>query len=333
MRSKCAWMPRITILLLVITPLPFGALTARADPFLPPPLLSSPEIHQLSTPSPVIEDPRVLYWNMRWFPAGPGDDLTGPRAMKKIESCAQTLQATNADILFLSEVINLESLKKMDLHYPYLVCSDIERHPSSPSRLPAQNLAFFSRIRPERVWVVDFERLPDTPDRPSRGMLAVQFRIDPGTLLTCYALHLKSNLGGYRQTSLRRERAIDYLFRDLSRLDLDPLRDLILICGDMNTSVSDPQFRRERTLRRLMEKGFELPAPILPGRLPEPDPPASGSMSDFDYFFLSRALHDQLSKSGQNPQVQTRAPVPRYLSDHELIEIQLKGLVRRQSAP
>ncbi len=301
--------------------------------YLIPASLSTPDVYRHEASSHLNESPRILFWNMRWFPAQPGDDPSSPEANKKIRASAQLLRESDADLVLLCEVRDLESLTKMKLPYGYQACTAIERHPADDSGLPPQNLALLSRAAPDRVWALDFEKLPDTADRPSRGILGAQFKLSSGELLTCYTLHLKSNLGGYRGTALRRERTIDYLARDLQRLNLDPQRDLILIAGDMNTSPHDPLFRDEKTLSRLSEMGFERAGKKSTALDGEPDARDRGRFNDFDHLYLSRALYLQMIPNGNNPQITTRNLPAGKLSDHDMIEIQINRPDYRQSTP
>lgn len=312
-----------------------GAPALEANAYLIPPTLSQPEFHQQESTMTMSPSPRILFWNMQWFPAAPDGSVKSSVAGKKIRASAAMLKTSDADLIFLCEVLDLESLTRMQLPYPFQACTNIERHPEDTSGLPPQNLALLSRTAPEKTWVLDFEKLPETPDRPSRGILAAQFRLDSGQLLTCYTLHLKSNLGGYQSTGLRRERAIDYLAHDLERVNLHPEHDWILIAGDMNTSPEDPLFREERTLPRLEQLGFERL-----GKKHQESLKSGGRADrtrlrfhDFDHLFLSGALIGHLKSSGHVPHVETRPITPADLSDHDIIELELTGLDRPRSTP
>jgi endonuclease/exonuclease/phosphatase family metal-dependent hydrolase len=303
-------------------------------PYLIPPEVTSPEIGDEGEAGAPLKHPLVVFWNMRWYPAQPGEDPSSPEVEKKIKGSAAVLQQTAADIILLCEVLDLRSLKRMSLAYPYQACTTIKRHPQDHPTLPSQNLALLSRAKPERIWVLDFHQLPGTPDRPSRGILGAQFKIDTESTLTCYALHLKSNLGGYRQTALRRERAIDYLQWDMARLDLDPARDLILVAGDMNTSMNNPLFRQEATLRTLTRLGFK-PAPLAPATTSRGDASGHGHkrLNEFDHIYLSTSLRQRMEEEGQIVQGTTFQLSPDNLSDHDPIGIRLRIQQGLRSAP
>ena len=114
-----------------------------------------------------------------------------------------------------------------------------------------------------------------------------------GHKLTLYGVHLKSNRGGADSSRLRRERAVDYLFWDWKRRGLDPSVEYILIMGDFNTSVLNPVFEKEQTLRRLMKAGFKDAAEGLPVSACFTVPTRPGGRFppvDFDHILVSSPL-------------------------------------------
>lgn len=234
----------------------FGPMASPSEEvydFLLPAVISSGEEHHEGKSLGALPHPRIGFWNMHWFPSREPEEVLSPEAADGYQAVIRQL---DADLLFLAEVRDLESLRALRSDYPHLLCTAIRRPVAENADLPVQGLALLSRMRWVRHWVIDFSDYPDLPDRPARGILAVQFQLSQDRLLTCYALHLKSNLGSIPATAIQRERTIDYLIADWERTGVDPATDPVLILGDMNTSITDPLFSEDNSIRKLVKRGF-----------------------------------------------------------------------------
>jgi endonuclease/exonuclease/phosphatase family metal-dependent hydrolase len=143
----------------------------------------------------------------------------------------------------------------------------------------------------------------------------------PDAPLVIYAVHLKSNRGDATTNRLRRLRAMEQLEADWKRQGLDPERDRIVILGDFNTSLHDPQFEGEATLQRLKARGFQSAAEGLP-RAQSFTVSGSGGFppNDFDHIYVSPAQAKRFH--GPPPWMTVRPFVPA-ASDHAMLVIDL----------
>jgi endonuclease/exonuclease/phosphatase family metal-dependent hydrolase len=256
------------------------------------------------------------WWNVRWFPAYRPTQSNSKESLAQIETVAAILRRENPSIMFLCEIRDLKSLQKIDLSHRWRACTDIPKTLEEDPSLPQQGLAILSCIPWEEIWALDFSVLPNTPDRPSRGIIAARFCIGNAPPLTLYGVHLKSNRGGVESNFLRRERAIDWLQWDWRRKNLDPKRDRIVVLGDFNTSPTNPVFAKEKTLLRLKELGFinasdgmlpreKVTLPKIPG--------SSVPDNDFDHIFYSKVLAEARKTGAVKPRI---VKTPFKASDH-----------------
>ena len=108
--------------------------------------------------------------------------------------------------------------------------------------------------------------------------------------MTVYALHLKSNRGGREVADKRREKAIEYLRKEWEERGLDPGKDAILVAGDFNCSLRNPEFVEEKTIRGLLQEGWASATENIPwpqAATVKPDPTGKYPGTDFDHILLS----------------------------------------------
>jgi endonuclease/exonuclease/phosphatase family metal-dependent hydrolase len=202
---------------------------------------------------------------------------------------ARTVRDLDADLLLVQEVVDREALARVAKDYPWRVVSNFQRAGDEDADLPVQNLAILSKVPIRDSWEVGFHNLPLTPDRPVRGFLAARL----GTKkqgMTVYTVHLKSNRGGREASGLRRERAMDYLRKDWEKWGLDPDKDRILVGGDFNCSLRNPEFAKEQTIRGLLKEGWVSATEGIPwpeAATVRPDPEGKFPAADFDHILLS----------------------------------------------
>ncbi|MDR2463306.1 MAG: endonuclease/exonuclease/phosphatase family protein [Verrucomicrobiales bacterium] len=254
-------------------------------------------------------------WNIEWFP-GRNPRRAAPHLPRlQIKGVQEILADQNPTIMFACEIRSLADLKKLQLNYPNLACTDIPRPADDDTGLPNQGLAVLSRHPWREIWALDFHEFPAAFNRPARGILGVQFILPNKEPLTVYAVHLKSNLGNPAANRAKREAAIDYLQWDWRRRKLNPARDHIMLLGDFNTSVHDPIFKQEQTLRRLFKLGFTDAADGLPPgqRITIPADNEGYPDNDFDHILISKSLRSRLTT--EPPWVKI-IPVRYTVSDH-----------------
>jgi endonuclease/exonuclease/phosphatase family metal-dependent hydrolase len=265
---------------------------------------------------------KLGHWNIRWFPGGHPTRSTAESIQSQRAGVLQLLEKENPDILFACEISSLRALEDLKTPYPYIACSDIPRTEEEDKSLPQQGLALLSKFAWKEIWTLDFSQIPETPDKPSRGILGAAFESASGRKLTLYGVHLKSNRGDAASNYLRRRKALDYLEADWKKRGLDPARDELVLLGDFNTSPDDPSFAEETTLKRLDELGFANAAATLP-----PDRRATIPADErfpansFDHIYLSRALASQ--QSDPKPGLRIVPIDTRKVSDHYPLFLQV----------
>jgi endonuclease/exonuclease/phosphatase family metal-dependent hydrolase len=254
-------------------------------------------------------------WNMEWFPGRNPHHPNEHYTQIQINGVKDILNQQNPTIFFACEIRSLDALKKLQLDYPYLACTNFPRPADDPVKLPNQGLAVLSRYPWQEIWALDFSDLPPALNRPPRGILGVKLTLPNNQTLTIYCVHLKSNLGDPTANRAKRESAIDYLEWDWQRRGLDPSRDHLIILGDFNTSVYDPTFTQEQTLRRLLKLGFHDAADGMTEdqRITIPADNKGYPDNDFDHILLSKSLCSQLAS--KPPWVKI-VHVPFTISDH-----------------
>ncbi|MEM1156878.1 MAG: endonuclease/exonuclease/phosphatase family protein [Verrucomicrobiota bacterium] len=301
------------------------ASASAAEPVLPPEVTTPPTYTQ-SGLADIPDSVSFGFWNIRWFPGHHPVEQDENSRDAQIKAVNGLIQQWNPTVLFACEVRDLKHWKKIRPRYPYLACTDIVRLASENAELPQQGVAVMSKLPWESIWTLDFSELPETPDRPSRGILGVQFKLPEGNLLTCYAFHLKSNRGGISETLIRRQRAVNYLQWDWQRLGLDPQKDAILLLGDFNTSAQDPAFKQDRTIAMLQDLGFHHAAEGLPREQRLTIPASRYPANDFDHIMISDAAMVMLEG---DPEVKQEVrDVPREVSDHSAVFLDVSRMFK-----
>jgi endonuclease/exonuclease/phosphatase family metal-dependent hydrolase len=249
---------------------------------------------------------RFATWNIEWFPAGQRKSAK-QNVQWQIAAVSNIIQKIQPDILLTQETRNLGALVSLNNNLGpgafHALASSWFYDENEERRLNdkvQQQTGILSRIPWKEAWEVDFFQLP-VQNRPARGLLAASFECK-GIPFTVYNLHTKSNHGaeddaGRGENYTKRLAHIRQLHDDLERRGLDPLRDRIIVAGDMNTDLFSPAFAGEQTLKELQSLGFTQTHPpepsaariTLPAR--EGEPFAAGT---FDYIFLSRGWGEQL---------------------------------------
>ena len=295
-------------------------------------------VASLPLPQPVLGEPTLLVpardpvlaalpkhwvtWNLQWFP-GQIPYAKGEARKNHAEAVRETLRQMAPQVAILEEVVEARALALAIPEYRWQAVSNFQRAKDEEVKLPPQNVAIVSRVPWKEVWEVDFHALPITPDRPVRGFLGALFVDKKGSCLTVYGVHLKSNRGGREVTSLRRERAMDYLRWDWRRRGLDPQKDAILLAGDFNCSLRNPDFTEE-TVQNLVKEGWKVAEEDVPwpaAATVKPDPSGRYAVADFDHILLSPGWLKKNGKSEREVGVWRKGEVP---SDHFPLEMRLK---------
>ena len=201
----------------------------------------------------------------------------------------KVLRALDVDLWLVQEVVDRGALERVTREYPWRVISNFQRAGDEEAELPVQNVAIVSKVPIRESWEVGFHDLPLTPDRPVRGFLGARLGTKKNAM-TVYTLHLKSNRGGREASAQRREKAMEYLRKDWEKRGLDPGKDAILVGGDFNCSLRNPEFAEETTVRGLLKEGWVSVTEGVPwpeAATVRPDPVGKYPAADFDHILLS----------------------------------------------
>jgi len=272
-----------------------------------------------SQSQPALEKPgqlpaSVATWNLQWFPGNRPAPSPSERAGHEAET-EKVFRNLDSDLLLVQEVVDREALGRVGREYPWRVVSSFQRAADEDSDLPVQNVAILSKVPIRESWEVGFHALPITPDRPVRGFLGARLGTKKNGI-TVYTLHLKSNRGGREASAKRREKAMEYLRKDWEQRGLDPGKDAILVAGDFNCSLRNPEFAEERTIRGLLQEGWisataEIPWPQA--ATVRPDPEGKYPASDFDHILLSPGWGKMVERGRWKAGILQGSKVP---SDH-----------------
>ena len=268
-----------------------------------------------SQTQPAVEKPKSLpesmgTWNLQWFPGNRPEPTEAGRNWHQRE-VTRVIREIGADLLLVQEVVDPAALAKAAPQYPWRVVSNFQRAGDEDADLPVQNLAILSKVPIRESWEVGFHNLPLTPDRPVRGFLGARLGTKKNGM-TVYTVHLKSNRGGREASAPRRERAIDYLRKDWEKRGLDPEKHRLLVAGDFNCSLKNPEFAKEQTIRGLLKEGWLSAMEKIPwpqAATVKPDPEGKFPAADFDHILLSpgwaKAVEGGRWKAGvmQDPKV------------------------------
>ena len=116
---------------------------------------------------------------------------------------------------------------------------------------------------------------------------------------------------------------MDYLRWDWRRRGLDPQKDAILLAGDFNCSLRNPDFTEE-TVRNLVKEGWKVAEENVPWpavATVKPDPSGRYAVADFDHILLSPGWLKKIGKWERKVGVWRKGEVP---SDHFPLEMRLK---------
>jgi endonuclease/exonuclease/phosphatase family metal-dependent hydrolase len=198
----------------------------------------------------------VGFWNIEWFP-GRGPTPSKADEMSQTSSVHLDMKNIQADIMGFEEVRDFASASlavqplagfKVD------VCANF---PSREGQGHAQEVAIASRLQPVSAWAEQWKT--GNGVTPPRGFAFAAYQLNPKQLALVYAVHLKSNRDGVSENVPTRQESIRQLRSHMDAMEkaYAGLGSLIwIVGGDFNTSMDDPEFAQEKTLRDLIAAGF-----------------------------------------------------------------------------
>jgi endonuclease/exonuclease/phosphatase family metal-dependent hydrolase len=193
---------------------------------------------------------RVVTWNLEWFP-GRVPEPTLEQQNDHMTKAKAALTTLKPDVLLTQEVRDWQSMAdavSVDLKLQLHVISQFGERP--------QNQAIVSHLDADSAWSAAWKY---GPANPPRGYAFAALRLPDGRFLLCYSLHLKSNLGELRaNVAMRQESSRQLLQHVVEMLDVYGKRGPcgVIVGGDMNTSLDDPKFEPDASVRALIAAGF-----------------------------------------------------------------------------
>jgi endonuclease/exonuclease/phosphatase (EEP) superfamily protein YafD len=202
----------------------------------------------------------VTFWNVEWFP-GQRPNASEPKRRAHVAAVAPVLERLDPDILGLEEVADRNAAQLLADHLKGSqvdVCSEFLRgnQPSGQQEVLCSRLPLiqgtWERWKPGANGV-----------QPRRGFAFAAYRLPTGAIALVYGLHLKSNrvddsAGPQANIAEREEAGRQLLVHEQAMATLYGRQGtvaLIIVAGDMNTSLDDPRFAAETTLRDLCGPG------------------------------------------------------------------------------
>jgi endonuclease/exonuclease/phosphatase (EEP) superfamily protein YafD len=222
--------------------------------------------NQSPSPSPSMAETRdgasarhsftVAFWNIQWFPGG-RPDATAREESRQIEAVHSTIKRIRPDVVGMEEVRDFAKagLAVQPLNgFKVDVCANF---PPREGQNQAQEVAIASRLQPMSAWTEQWK--PAGAATPPRGFAFAAYQLQPGRVLLLYCVHLKSNYGEIAENVPIRQESVRQLLSHQAAME-DAYKKLgkitCVIGGDFNTSLDDPRFKAEQTLRELMNHGF-----------------------------------------------------------------------------
>jgi endonuclease/exonuclease/phosphatase family metal-dependent hydrolase len=237
------------------------------------------------SPAPVDDSILVVSWNIEWFPgrlpkANPAD------ARQHMVAAKTALGELAPDVLLLQEIADWDAALELVSDIPGMQVHVVSEFHERP-----QNLVIASKLPVDAAW---YELWKDAaPATPPRGFAFAALRLPDGRFLLCYTVHYKSNHGDAEANfGMRQQASRQLLEHAVSMLEIYSRRGecVLLIGGDFNSSVDDPQFINDQSVRALQFAGLSWIHAGVPFEK-RVTWPARGDFADtcFDHIFAAPA--------------------------------------------
>lgn len=198
----------------------------------------------------------IAFWNIQWFPGGKPNASESAEKRQTL-SVQADMKRLNPDIIGMEEVRNwpmaalaVQPLTGMKVD----VCANF---PPREGQNETQEVAIASRLQPLSAWVEEWK--PAGVATPPRGFAFAAYEPKPHHLLLVYCVHFKSNRGEIAENVPIREEAARQLLSHIETMKraYSSIGEVSwIIGGDFNTSLDDPRFGSENTLRNLLKNNF-----------------------------------------------------------------------------
>jgi endonuclease/exonuclease/phosphatase family metal-dependent hydrolase len=259
-------------------------------------------------------------WNMEWFPSGVPNRRIPEKEPERILEAGRIIGKVAPDLLFVQEVRDAESCEKLanasgSNGLKVAVCSGFKDQAGITVFQQCAILTTYPVVesaaeRWHSYGIVD----------PPRGYAYALLDIE-GELVACYCVHLKSNLvrkeTDRQMNILKRELAASQLLAHVKKIGIRNGKKVskFIIAGDFNTTLDDPLYISESTIRSLLDAGFKSG---FEGVEPKDRVtlPAKGPYKDvtFDYIF-----HSGFGRTNN-----ARVMPPSEVTDHRMVVMTFK---------
>jgi hypothetical protein len=203
---------------------------------------------------------RVVDWNLEWFPGGKPDAPPEQQAAQMV-AAKDAISQMQPDVLLLQEVRDWPAAAEVAGAIPGLNVHVVSEFGGRP-----QNQVIAAKMPADSAWSAKWV---SSPADPPRGYAFAALQLSENRFILTYSLHLKSNLGDFAENvTMRCESARQLMVHAKEMLALYRQRGecAVLIGGDMNTSLDDPKFAADPTLKAFRISGFLLDARRCPIR-------------------------------------------------------------------
>jgi endonuclease/exonuclease/phosphatase family metal-dependent hydrolase len=193
---------------------------------------------------------RVVTWNLEWFP-GHVPEPTLEQQKEHMAAAKEAVTSLKPDIFLAQEVRDWAAVADLVSVDPSLQIHLVSQFGDRP-----QNQAVASHLNADSAWSAAWKY---GPANPPRGYAFAALRLPDNRFLLCYSLHLKSNLGELRSNIAMRHESSRQLLQHVSEMlkvyaQRAPCG--VIVAGDMNTSLDDPKFGSDASIRALIAAGF-----------------------------------------------------------------------------
>ncbi len=198
----------------------------------------------------------VAFWNIQWFPGGK-PDASGPAENKQITAVHSEITKVNPDIIGMEEIRNWNAASLAVQPLAGMKVDVCANFPPREGQNEAQEVAIASRFQPVSAWVEEWK--PAGAATPPRGFAFAAYEPKPHQVLLVYGVHFKSNRGELSENVPIRQEATRQLLAHMAAMEkayANMGRLAWIVGGDFNTSLDDPRFAAETSLRQLVKSGL-----------------------------------------------------------------------------
>ena len=247
---------------------------------------------------PGVAPLRIAFWNIQWFP-GKRPDATHWEEKDHAPLVQKVVKEISPDILGMGEIRNEDAAKVAIATLEGMNIDICSRFLLNDGTIGTQQVALTSRLKPVSAWSESWQQRSGITI--PRGFSFAAYPMGSDSIVLVYGVHFKSNRGEMQQNVPAREASSRQLLAHAEKMEeiyAKAYKNVaVVLAGDFNTSLDDPRFGSERTLRDLQKAGFtwaweKIPVaerttlPSQPQMDPKfsPYPPAS-----FDHIFVKGA--------------------------------------------